>query len=313
MTNQEKRCGFAALIGAPNAGKSTLINALIGSKISIVTHKVQTTRFRVRGIMLKQDSQIVLVDTPGVFAPKRRLDRAMVRAAWQGAEEADQIVHIVDAAAWYRHGDPKLARAQDKKAAIDTNSIIDELQSLGRKAVLVLNKIDLIEKETLLAQVAHFNAIGIYDEIIMVSASKGLGVEDLGDLLAQRMPVGAWHYPEDQIADLPMRLLAAEITREKLMLRVHEELPYAATVTTESWELRKDKSITVRQIIYVERESQRKIILGKDGKVIKAIGQSARRELMDMLGQKVHLFLHVKVANWAQDRERYTEFGLEFE
>jgi len=313
LDKPETRCGFAALIGAPNAGKSTLVNALVGSKISIVTHKVQTTRFRVRGIMIDGESQVILVDTPGVFAPKRRLDRAMVRAAWQGAEEADQIVHIVDAAAWFRSGDAKLARPQDKKAKVDVNSIVSELQNLGRKAVLVLNKIDLLEKEHLLEQVDYFSKTGLYDEIIMLSATKGSGVNGLRKLLAMRVPIGAWHYPKDQIGDLPMRLLAAEITREKLMLRVHEELPYAATVTTESWEPRKDKSVTVRQIIFVERESQRKIVLGKNGKVIKAIGQAARRDLMEILGQTVHLFLHVKVANWSQDRERYTEFGLEFE
>lgn len=313
MPEQQTRCGFVALIGAPNAGKSTLVNALVGSKVSIVTHKVQTTRFRVRGIMIEGHSQVVLVDTPGVFAPKRRLDRAMVRAAWQGAEEADQIVHIVDAAAWYRTTNPKLARAQDNKAKVDVKTIIAELEKLGRKAILVLNKIDLIEKKNLLEQAEFFNNTKLYNQIIMLSATKGSGVKDLRKLLCDQVPVGPWHYPEDQVADLPMRMLAAEITREKLMLRVHEELPYSASVSTESWEPAKDGSVTVRQIIYVERESQRKIILGKNGKVIKAIGQTARHDLMETLGIKVHLFLHVKVANWSQDRARYTELGLDFE
>ncbi|MBL4618001.1 MAG: GTPase Era [Robiginitomaculum sp.] len=311
--SEQHRCGFIALIGAPNAGKSTLVNSLVGSKVSIVTHKVQTTRFRVRGIMIEGGSQVVLVDTPGVFAPKRRLDRAMVKAAWQGAEEADEIVHIVDAAAWFRANDPKLARPQDKKAKVDVISIIKELEKLGRKAILVLNKIDLIEKENLLEQVEYFNKTGIYDNVIMLSATKGSGVKDLKKLMAEQVPVGAWHYPEDQVADLPMRMLAAEITREKLMLRVHEELPYSASVSTESWEPKKDGSVTVRQVIFVERESQRKIVLGKNGKVIKAIGQAARKDLMEILGIKVHLFLFVKVANWAHDPERYNEFGLDFE
>ncbi|VAV95044.1 GTP-binding protein Era [hydrothermal vent metagenome] len=313
MTEPETRCGFVAIIGAPNAGKSTLVNALVGTKVSIVTHKVQTTRFPVRGVMIYEKSQVILVDTPGVFAPKRRLDRAMVRSAWQGAEEADQIVHLVDAAAWYRASHKELARPQDKKAATDVNSIVAELQKLGRKTVLVLNKIDLIEKEFLLEQVAHFNETGIYSDIIMLSATKGSGLDGFKKLIAKTVPAGPWHYPADQAGDVPMRLMAAEITREKLMLRVHEELPYSASVTTESWESKKDGSVVVRQIIFVERESQRKIVLGKNGKVIKAIGQASRHDIMELLGRTVHLFLHIKVANWSQDKERYTEFGLEFE
>ncbi|PHR62503.1 MAG: GTPase Era [Robiginitomaculum sp.] len=313
MSEQATRCGFVAMIGAPNAGKSTLVNALVGSKVSIVTHKVQTTRFPVRGVMIEDQSQVVLVDTPGVFAPKRRLDRAMVKSAWQGAEEADQIVHLVDAAAWYRVGHKKLSRPQDSKAKVDVQSIIKQLDKLGRKAILILNKIDLIEKEVLLEQVEDFHKTGIYSEILMLSATKGSGLKKLRKLLAELVPVGPWLYPEDQIADLPLRLLASEVTREKLMLRVHEELPYAASVSTESWEPRKDGSVMVRQIIYVERESQRKIILGKNGKVIKAIGQAARKDMMKLLDKTVHLFLHVKVANWSQDRARYTEFGLDFE
>ncbi len=313
MSEQTTRCGFVAMIGAPNAGKSTLVNALVGSKVSIVTHKVQTTRFPVRGVMIEEQSQVVLVDTPGVFAPKRRLDRAMVKSAWQGAEEADQIVHLVDAAAWYRVGHKELTRPQDSKAKVDVESILKQLGTLGRKAILILNKIDLIEKEVLLEQVEHFHKTGLYSEILMLSATKGSDLKKLRDLLAGLVPVGPWLYPEDQIADLPLRLLASEVTREKLMLRVHEELPYAASVSTESWEPRKDGSVTVRQIIFVERESQRKIILGKNGKVIKAIGQASRQDMMKLLDKTVHLFLHVKVANWSQDRNRYTEFGLDFE
>ncbi len=312
MTEPTK-CGFVALIGAPNAGKSTLVNSLVGSKVSIVTHKVQTTRFPVRGVMIEEQSQIILVDTPGVFTPKGRLDRAMVKSAWQGAEEADQIVHLIDAAAWHRADRPKISRPQDRKAKIDVNGILTELKKLRRQSILVLNKIDLMEKEDLLEQIEFFNKTGVYDAIIMLSATKGSGVQGFRTLIAGRVPVGPWHYPDDQIADLPMRLMAAEVTREKLMLRVHEELPYAASVSSESWEVKKKGEITVRQIIYVERESQRKIILGKNGKVIKAIGQAARQELMQLTGQTVHLFLHVKVANWSQDRERYAEFGLEFD
>jgi GTP-binding protein Era len=313
MTESQTRCGFVALIGAPNAGKSTLVNALVGTKVTIVTHKVQTTRFPVRGVMMEGQSQIILVDTPGVFTPKGRLDRAMVKSAWQGAEEADQIVHIVDAAAWYRANRPELSRPQDRKAKTDVEGIVSELTKLRRKSVLVLNKIDLMEKEFLLEQVEYFNKTEAYSDIIMLSATKGSGLKDLRNIIAERVPAGPWHYPEDQVADLPLRLMAAEVTREKLMLRVHEELPYAASVSSESWEPKKDGSVLIRQIIFVERESQRKIVLGKNGKVIKAIGQASRKDLMELTGKTVHLFLHVKVANWSQDRERYAEFGLEFD
>lgn len=309
----ESRCGFVALIGAPNAGKSTLANALIGAKVSIVTHKVQTTRFPVRGVMVEGASQVVLVDTPGVFAPKRRLDKAMVRSAWQGAEEADQIVHIVDVAAWHRAQDPEKARPQDKMAAKDVGTILDQLHKLGRKVFLVLNKVDLVEKADLLQYAQYFHEQGVYSDVFMISATKGDGLKQLRTALAEAVPAGVWLYPEDQIADLPMRMMAAEITREKLMLRLHEELPYATSVTSESWEPNKDGSVTVRQVIFVERDSQKKIVLGKGGKAIKAIGQAARTELMEFMGQKVHLFLHVKVANWSQDRERYSEFGLDFD
>lgn len=306
-------CGFVALIGAPNAGKSTLANALVGAKVSIVTHKVQTTRFPVRGVMVEGKSQVVLVDTPGVFAPKRRLDKAMVRSAWQGAEEADQIVHIVDVAAWHRAKTPRKARPQDKKAAEDILTIVEQLRKLGRKAFLVLNKVDLLDKEDLLLHVQHFHDTGVYSDVFMISATKGDGLKELRIALAASMPQSVWLYPEDQIADLPLRMMAAEITREKLMLRLHEELPYATSVTTESWEQNKDGSVTVRQVIFVERESQKKIVLGKGGKAIKAIGQAARVELMELLDKKAHLFLHVKVANWSQDRERYAEFGLDYD
>lgn len=313
MMSQEPRCGFVALIGAPNAGKSTLANALIGAKVSIVTHKVQTTRFPVRGVMVEGASQVILVDTPGVFAPKRRLDKAMVRSAWQGAEEADQIVHIVDVAAWHRSQDPELVRPQDKMAAKDVATILEHLQKLGRKVFLVLNKVDLLENADLLQYAQYFHEQGVYSDVFMISATKGDGLKQLRIALAEAVPTGVWLYPEDQIADLPMRMMAAEITREKLMLRLHEELPYATSVTTESWEPNKDGSVTVRQVIFVERDSQKKIVLGKGGKAIKAIGQAARTEMMEFMDQKVHLFLHVKVANWSQDRERYSEFGLDFD
>jgi GTPase len=308
------RCGFAAIIGAPNAGKSTLVNTLVGSKVSIVTHKVQTTRFNVRGVFIEGDSQIILVDTPGIFTPKRALDRAMVQAAWNGAAEADSIIHLVDAPAFARVLLNQDATAQDQLAHKDVARIIEGLKTHNLRADLALNKIDSLDKEDLLKLAEHFMQSDCYRDTFMISARKGLGLKGLKSALTKAMPSSPWHYPEDQIADLPTRLLAAEITREKLMLRVHEELPYAASVETESWEDHRNGAVRIGQVIYVQRESQRKIVLGKGGQVIKAIGASSRQELSRMLDRKVHLFLHVKVReNWAQDRAHLAQFGLELE
>ncbi|MDZ4381872.1 MAG: GTPase Era [Parvibaculum sp.] len=292
------RCGFVAIIGAPNAGKSTLLNQLVGSKVAIVTHKVQTTRARIRGIAMEGDTQIVFVDTPGIFKPKRRLDRAMVDAAWGGAGDADLIVMMVD-----------MENGRDE----DVTRIVDGLKSQHRRAILVLNKVDACPREKLLKAAAALNETGIFTETFMISALKGDGVADLKKYIAGLMPPGPWHYPEDQAADVPLRSLAAEVTREKLFLRLHDELPYSLTVETESWEQKKDGSIRIAQVIFVERESQKKIALGKGGQTIKTVGQLAREELEEMLGCRVHLFLFVKVReNWGDDRERYREMGLDF-
>ena len=292
------RCGFVAIIGAPNAGKSTLVNRLVGSKVAIVTHKVQTTRARIRGIAMEGRTQIVFVDTPGIFKPKRRLDRAMVDAAWGGAGDADLIALMVD-----------MESGRDS----DVERIVEGLKRQGRKAILVLNKADACDREKLLKTAAKLNETGLFTETFMVSALTGDGVSDLKRHIAALLPEGPWHYPEDQAADVPLRSLAAEITREKLFLRLHDELPYSLTVETEEWEQKKDGSIRIAQVIYVERDSQKKIALGKGGQTIKTIGQMAREELQEMLETKVHLFLFVKVReNWSDDRERYREMGLDF-
>ena len=307
------RAGFAAVIGAPNAGKSTLVNRLVGSKVSIVTQKVQTTRFPVRGVAIEGESQIVLVDTPGIFKPRRRLDRAMVRSAWGGAEDADAVVHLVDVQAEMAV-DEGGGSGADKKAVQDVVSIIEGLKGAGRKAILALNKIDGVKRERLLAITQRLFESGVYDEVFMISALKGEGVEDLKKRLAELMPEGPWLYPEDQTADLPVRLLAAEITREKVYLRVHEELPYAATVETTAIEERKDGSVRIEQTIYVERDGQRAIILGHQGQTLKWIGQTSREELTELLDRKVHLFLHVKVReNWAEERGMFEDMGLDFD
>ena len=307
------RAGFAAVIGAPNAGKSTLVNRLVGSKVSIVTQKVQTTRFPVRGVAIEGDAQIVLVDTPGIFTPRRRLDRAMVRSAWGGAEDADAVVHLVDVQAEMAV-DEGGGSGADKKAVQDVVSIIEGLKGAGRKAILGLNKIDGVKRERLLAITQRLFESGVYDEVFMISALKGEGVEDLKKRLAELMPEGPWLYPEDQTADLPVRLLAAEITREKVYLRVHEELPYAATVETTAFEERKDGSVRIEQTIYIERDGQRAIILGHQGQTLKWIGQTSREELTELLDRKVHLFLHVKVReNWAEERGMFEDMGLYFD
>jgi GTPase len=313
MTETPTRAGFAAIIGAPNAGKSTLVNRLVGAKVSIVTQKVQTTRFPVRGVAMAGSSQVVLVDTPGIFTPRRRLDRAMVRSAWAGAEDADALVHLVDVSAevLVQEGG---ARPADKRAVVDVQTILEGLKAANRKAILALNKIDLVKRDKLLAVSQALFDHGVYDEVFMISASNGSGVDDLKARLAELMPEGPWLYPEDQTADVPARLLAAEITREKLYLRVHEELPYAATVETTAFTETKDGGSRIEQTIYVERESQKPIILGKGGQTLKWIGENARKDLMEILDRPVHLFLHVKVKeNWAEDRGIFQGLGLDFD
>ncbi|WP_316976427.1 GTPase Era [Shumkonia mesophila] len=292
------RCGFVAVLGAPNVGKSTLINQIVGAKVSIVSPKVQTTRTRVLGIHIEGTSQIVFIDTPGIFQPRRRLDRAMVAAAWGGAEDADSVLLLVDAA---------------KGLDANTRAIVERLKTAGRPAVLVLNKVDLAKKPALLALASELNASGAFTDTFMVSALTGDGVGDLVAHLAARMAEGPWHFPEDQISDMPQRLLAAEITREQLYRQLHEELPYAATVETESWEERRDGSVKIDQVVFVERESQRAIVLGKGGRRIRALGEAARIELAAIFERRVHLFLFVKVReSWGDDPERYRDWGLDF-
>ncbi len=314
------RSGFAAIVGAPNAGKSTLTNRLVGEKVSIVTHKVQTTRFQIRAIAMLQTSsgetaQVVLVDTPGIFAPKEkdRLARSMVHAAWTGVDDANLIVHVVDAPAWLRQKAGE-GSAQDRLSVEDTQRVQKGLSKRKSKAFLVLNKIDEIAHDQLLPLIAEMNEGGLYTEIFPVSATNGDGVDAISLALAEAMPTGPYLYPPDQAADIPSRLMAAEITREKLFLRLHDELPYASMVETENWEAKKDGSIKIEQVIYVRRDSQKPIVLGKGGKTIKAIGAAARKEMIDWLGTKVHLFLFVKVrANWKDDQARYAGTGLEFD
>ena len=293
------RCGFVAIIGAPNAGKSTLVNHLVGTKVTIVSRKVQTTRTPVRGIFIEGDSQVILVDTPGIFAPKRRLDRAMVGAAWDGAADADAVMLLVDA-----------ARGLDD----EVSAILDRLADVRLPKLLVLNKVDRLEdKAALLPLVQQLLERGEFAETFMISALAGDGVAQLRTYLADAMPEGPWHYPQDDVSDLPLRLLAAELTREKIYDRLHQELPYAITVETTDWKELRNKSVRIEQTIYVERDSQKKIVLGKSGQSIKAISGEARAELADIVGQPVHLFLFVKVReNWADDPERYREIGLEF-
>jgi GTPase len=293
-----QRCGFIALIGAPNAGKSTLTNALTGSKVAIVTPKVQTTRALVRGIALAGNTQLILVDTPGIFVPKRRLDRAMVTTAWTGAHDADLVAVLIDAKAGF-----------DDEA----EAILAKLDDIRQPKILVVNKVDIADKPRLLDLAQQLNARAKFAATFMVSALTGDGVGDLRDWLAAHVPEGPWHYPEDEVSDAPLRQLAAEITREQLFLKLHQELPYQSTVETEIWTERKDGSVRIEQTIYVERESQRKIVLGKEGRSIRAIGAAARRELAEILEKPVHLFLFVKVReSWGDDPERYRAMGLEY-
>jgi GTP-binding protein Era len=296
--NGNTSCGFVALIGAPNAGKSTLLNGLVGSKVSIISHKVQTTRALIRGIAVEGQSQLIFVDTPGIFSPRRRLDRAMVTTAWSGAHEADLVGVLIDS-----------RKGLDEEA----ESILARLGDVKPPKLLILNKVDVVAKEALLDLAKAANAAAKFEATFMVSALTGDGVADLKVWLAQRVPPGPWLYPPDQMSDAPIRQLAAEITREKLFERLHQELPYHSTVETESWKELRAGDIRIEQTIYVERESQRKIVLGKGGQTIKAIGEAARREIAEIVEAKVHLFLFVKVREgWGEDPERYRAMGLEF-
>ncbi len=292
------RAGFVALIGAPNAGKSTLLNQLVGTKVSIVTHKVQTTRALIRGVCIEGDAQVIFVDTPGIFRPRRRLDRAMVTTAWGGAADADVVAVLLDA----------------KKGFDEAgNRVFEDLDKVRRKKILILNKVDLVRRDTLLALTAEANARAQFDRTFMVSAMNGDGVADVLTWLAGEMPPGPWLYPEDQISDLPIRQLAAEITREKVFLRLHDELPYESTVETEQWKEQKDGSVRIEQTIYVARDSQKAIVLGKGGETIKWVSMAARKDIAEAADKPVHLFLFVKVReNWSDDPERYREMGLEF-
>lgn len=296
----DTRAGFVALIGEPNAGKSTLLNQMVGAKVSIVTHKVQTTRARIRGIAMHGPAQVVFVDTPGIFRPRRRLDRSMVKAAWGGAADADVVLFLIEAHRGLTEG---------------AQAIIAQLREHAGKTpvALVINKIDRVKAEVLLALSQEINATFTFARTFMISAEKGYGCNDLMDWLAAEVPAGPWLYPEDQVADLPMRMIAAEITREKLTLRLHEEIPYQLTVETEAWEEKKDGSARVDQIVYVSRPGHKGIVLGKGGETIKAVGQAARAEMIEFMGRPVHLFLQVKVReNWLDEAERYNEMGLDF-
>ncbi|WP_281981650.1 GTPase Era [Thalassorhabdomicrobium marinisediminis] len=296
----QTRAGFVALIGEPNAGKSTLLNRMVGAKVSIVTHKVQTTRARIRGVAIEGDSQIVFVDTPGLFQPKRRLDRAMVAAAWSGVADADVVVLLIEAHRGITKG---------------VEAILERLAEVGtnRTIALAINKIDRVESPVLLGLTKELNDRFPFVETFLISAERGHGVDTLRHWLAEQMPEEPWLYPEDQIADLPMRMIAAEVTREKLILRLHQELPYQLTVETENWEERKDGSARIDQIIYVMRDGHKGIVLGNRGETIKAVSQAARAELMEFMGRKVHLFLQVKVRpGWLEESERYSEMGLDF-
>ena len=300
MTDAPTKAGFVALIGEPNAGKSTLLNLMVGAKVSIVTHKVQTTRARIRGVAMEGESQLVFVDTPGLFQPRRRLDRAMVAAAWGGAADADVIILLIEANRGITEGVERILEG-----------LVDIGQ--GRKVALAINKIDRVEAPVLLGLSKEMNDRYDFAETFMISAERGHGVDTLRQWLAGELPEGPWLYPEDQIADLPMRMIAAEMTREKLTLRLHQELPYQLTVETENWEERKDGSARVDQLIYVVRDGHKGIVLGSKGETIKAVSKASREELEEFLGRKVHLFLQVKVRpNWLDEAERYSEMGLEF-
>lgn len=296
--SSQTHCGFVALLGAPNAGKSTLLNSLVGSKIAIVTHKVQTTRSRLVGVAVHGDNQMVFVDTPGIFAPKKRLERAMVAAAWSGANDSDIIVLLVDVTT---------------KISDSTKTIVEGIRKGGKKALLALNKIDLVKRDTLLSISQKLNELGNFEETFMISAKTTNGLDKLTEKICEYLPQGPWLYPEDHLTDISERLLASEITREKFFMRFHEELPYAATIETERWRDLKDGSVRIEQVIYVERDSQKAIVIGKGGQGLKAIGKQAREELEILLDRKVHLFLFVKVRKgWSDDKERYRNMGLDW-
>ncbi len=298
MSALPTRCGFVALIGAPNAGKSTLLNALVGAKVAIVTHKVQTTRSRIIGIVIKDASQLVFVDTPGIFAPRRRLDRAMVSAAWKGARDADLTALLIDVR---------------KGIDDDVERILAGLKAAGGHTILLLNKIDKVKKPALLELAASLNRSGLFSETFMISALNGDGVADLKARFATAVPEGPWLYPEDQLSDITERLLSAEVTREQIYLRLHQELPYATTVETESWQEQEDGSLRIEQLIFVERDSQKGIVIGKGGKALKAIGAAARLEMQRVFERRVHLFLYVKVSEkWAERPDHYSKIGLDF-
>ena len=303
-----RKCAVIAVIGAPNAGKSTLVNALVGAKVSIVTQKVQTTRARVRGIAIEGEAQLIFIDTPGIFAPRRRLDRAMVAAAWDGTDGADETLLVVDAPA-YLAGETERGGAGKSRA--DADRIIDRLKDANAKVVLVLNKIDALPRAKLLGMTQDLNAAGVFSDTFLVSAQNGDGLKDITAFLAARAPEGPWLYPDDQLSDISDRLMAAEVTREKLFLRLHQELPYDATVETDSWK-ESAKGVRIEQTIYVARDGQKGIVLGKNGQTLKAIGQAAREELTDILGTPAHLFLHVKVREgWADEAARLRNMGLD--
>ena len=298
MANENTRCGFVALVGAPNAGKSTLLNSLVGTKVSIVTHKAQTTRAQIRGVVTEGEGQIIFIDTPGIFAPKRRLDRAMVDAAWTGAGDADFVALIVDV---------------ERGITPELESLLEGLEKVPHDKILVLNKVDLIKRENLLALSERLNGMVRFQRTFMISALKGSGVKDMLDWCLTRIPLGPWHFPEDHLTDLTLALTAAEVTREKLFLRIHDEIPYNATVETEKFTIQKDGSYRIDQVIYVTRDTHKKIVLGAGGNTIKSIGADSRAELMDIFETKVHLFLFVKVREkWGDDPERYREMGLDW-
>jgi GTP-binding protein Era len=300
MAETPARCGFVAILGAPNVGKSTLLNRLVGAKVSIVSPKVQTTRMRVLGVAIRGEAQLVFIDTPGIFAPRRRLDRAMVSAAWRGAAEADLVLLLADAG----------RRGIDE----DTRRIVDGLGAAGRKAILALNKIDLVAHEKLLALAKTYDAEGVFTDVFMISAATGDGVEDLAGALSARLPEGPWHFPDDQLSDLPVRLLAAEITREHLFRQLHDELPYELAVEPETWEEFEDGSARISQIVYLQRDSQKPIALGRGGRRIKAVREAAQQEIAQLLDRRVHLFLRVAVReNWAEERQRFRDLGLDYD
>jgi GTPase len=304
----QTRCAVVAILGAPNAGKSTLVNRLVGQKVAAVTHKVQTTRALLRGVAMRGDTQLVLIDTPGVFAPRRRLDRAMVSAAWSALEGADAIIHVIDASAHLN-----VDERRDARAVEDSTRIAADLKKMNRASILAINKIDGVPRLSLLELTRSLTEAGLYTDVFMISALKGDGVEDLASTLADRAPYGPLLFPADQTMDAPARVLASEITREKAMLRLHDELPYEMTVETESWEERPDGSVKIDQTVFVVRESQRKIAIGAKGQTVKTIGELARKELEAAFDRRVHLFLHVKVReNWTEERALYQRLGLDW-